>query len=140
MSNLRVVLDTNVFLVALARQYKYYWIFEALLQGKYETCVSTEILLEYEEQISLRYGLSNTESTLDFLVMLPNVIFITSYFNWNLINNDEDDNKFTDCAIAGNADYVVKNDNDFKILDNISFPPIKRIKAEDFINKYKGQI
>ncbi len=140
MNRLRVVLDTNVFLVSLAKHYKYHWIFEAILKNKLELCVSTEILLEYQEQIAKRYGLSLTDSTLDFLLLLDNVLLITPHFNWELIKTDVDDNKFVDCAITGNADYVVTNDNDFKIIDEVQFPPIKRIKADVFSEKFKLQI
>lgn len=63
---LKVVLDTNVFLVSLASHLKYYWIFESLIKNKYELVVSNEILTEYLEVISQRYGLDETESKLDF--------------------------------------------------------------------------
>jgi len=96
--------------------------------------------LEYQEQISERYGLSQTDSTLDFLLLLDNVMLITPHYNWELIKNDVDDNKFVDCAITGNADYIVTNDNDFKIIDKIEFPPDKRIKADVFSEKFKLQI
>jgi len=36
MTKLRIVLDTNVFLVSLAPQYKYHWIYQYLLAGKFE--------------------------------------------------------------------------------------------------------
>jgi len=39
------------------------------------------------------------------------VIFSEPYFKWNLVEKDADDDKFADRAIAGNADYLVTNDN-----------------------------
>ena len=137
MSRLKIVLDTNVFLVSLAEHYKYHWIFQSLIEGKYELCVSTEILLEYQEQISIRYGLSKTDVTLDFILLLPNVNLVTPYYNWEAIQIDKDDNKFVDTAIAGNVDFIVSNDKHFKILDKLDFPSVRRIKAEEFTIKYK---
>lgn len=60
----------------------------------------------------------------------PNVVFITRYFSWNLIKTDPDDNKFVDCAIAGNANYVVSHDKHFKVLETIDFPKVNVIDAE----------
>jgi predicted nucleic acid-binding protein len=48
-----------------------------------------------------------TNQLLETLTLKKNVTLITPYFNWSLINADTDDNKFVDCAIAGNADYII---------------------------------
>jgi predicted nucleic acid-binding protein len=53
------------------------------------------------------------------------------------IEKDKDDNKFVDCAIAGNADYIISNDKHFNILSQIEFPSIEVLKYEDFEKKFK---
>ena len=133
---LNIVIDTNVFLVSLAKHYKLHWIFESLMEGKFNLCVSNEIIVEYEEIVGSRYGLSKTDATLEFLLVLPNVRQITPYFRWNLLD-DKDDNKFVDCAIAGNCDFIVSNDKDFKKLGSINFPNIQVLSAEQFTDNYK---
>jgi predicted nucleic acid-binding protein len=65
-NRLRLVIDTNVFLVSLAKKYKYYWLFEAIMQGAFDFCVSNEILHEYQEIIEKRYGVQTTTETLNF--------------------------------------------------------------------------
>ena len=47
----RVVLDTNVLLVAISKKTPYYAIWKAFLNGEYELCVTTDILDEYEFNI-----------------------------------------------------------------------------------------
>lgn len=96
MSRLRLVLDTNVFLVALAPQYRYHWIYQGILRDKFDLCVSTEILLEYEEIIQQRYGLATTDAHLGYLTLLQNVHIVEPAYRWNLIESDPDDNKFVD--------------------------------------------
>jgi len=49
-----------------------------------------------------------------------------------------DDNKFVDCAIVANADFIVSEDNHFNILKEIPFPHIRVIKLEDFAAMYKS--
>ena len=104
MRKVRVVIDTNVFLVSLAQKFRLHWIYEYLINGNFELCVSTEILNEYQEIISQRYGVAKTNANLDFLILLPNVYLISPHFKWNLLK-DADDNKFIDCAVSGNADF-----------------------------------
>ncbi len=101
------------------------------------TSVSNEITSEYQEVIQKRYGLSKTDATLDYLLLLPNVKQINPYFNWQLIEKDKDDNKFADCALAANADFLGSNDKHFKILKEIDFPKIVTIRAEEFIEILK---
>lgn len=136
--NLRLVLDTNVFLVSLAPNFKLHWLFQTLMQGKYNLCITNEILLEYEEIICARYGLEKTDATLEFLLLLPNVELITPFYKWNLIAQDEDDNKFIDCAIAANADHIVSNDRHLINLSQQEFPlTIQVLTAEAFAERYQ---
>lgn len=58
---------------------------------------------------------------------------IEPYFKWNLIKQDKDDNKFVDCALAGGADFIVTNDKHFDELNEIDFPKIKIISADEFL-------
>ena len=51
-----------------------------------------------------------------------------------MITNDADDNKFVDCAIAANADYIVTNDKHFQILQTVDFPKVNIISVEEFRN------
>ncbi|MBK9013769.1 MAG: putative toxin-antitoxin system toxin component, PIN family [Saprospiraceae bacterium] len=110
------MLDTNVFLVSLPSQHEYHWIFQAILNDQLDLCVSTEILFEYQEIVPQRYGLQETDSTLDFLVFLPNVHLITPFFKYLLIPADPSDNKFIECALMGGADFLVSNDRHFQQL------------------------
>lgn len=47
------------------------------------------------------------------------------------------DNKFVDCAIASNADYLVTNDKHFDILKKVDFPKVNTIKIDKFIKFLK---
>lgn len=68
---------------------------------------------------------------------MPNVISTNIYYNWLLIENDFDDNKFADCFISSNADYLMTNDKHFNILNNLGFPKIHCLKLEEFQNKFR---
>jgi putative PIN family toxin of toxin-antitoxin system len=132
MKKLNVVLDTNVFIVSLIPHMKYYWVYQKVLYGDYNVLVSNEILMEYQEQLTNRYDLSFVETNLNFLLLLPNVRFVHPSFRWNLIKDDPDDNKFVDCAVAGNADCIVTHDRHFQILKQVKFPVVKSVTISEF--------
>lgn len=136
---LHIVLDTNVFLVSIASNHKYSWIYDAIIEDKFDLYVSNEILTEYEEIIASRYGISMTSQILEGLVFLPNIHLIDPHFNWNLLT-DEDDNKFVDCAVSSNADFIVSNDKVFRELKNVSFPTITVLNYTEFEEKYKARL
>jgi len=56
------------------------------------------------------------------LESFPNVSQISHYYQWNVIEDDSDDNKFLDLAIAGGADCIVTNDEHFNVLRKVNFP------------------
>lgn len=128
-----VVLDTNVLLVAIPSASQFRSIFDAFLDGKFQLLISTEILAEYEEVFIRQANSVVAQSVLELLVISNNVSRIDPHFQWSLIQADFDDNKFVDCAINGNADYLVTNDRHFSILNEIEFPKVNTIKAEQFI-------
>jgi predicted nucleic acid-binding protein len=68
---------------------------------------------------------------------LPNLLYVNKYYFWRLITIDPDDNKFVDCAIAANADFIVTDDKHFNVLKNVAFPSVKVINAAEFLEILK---
>jgi putative PIN family toxin of toxin-antitoxin system len=129
------VLDTNILVAALSSRSSAHWVINALMSEDFAICVSSEILLEYEEILSIKYGKMVASDFLKALEELPNVINVTVYYHWGLLK-DPDDNKFVDAAIAGSASYIVSEDRDFRTLLNTSFPPVKLLRLEQFFSWY----
>lgn len=130
---MRVLIDTNVLLICISAKSKVNAIFRHLVFGNLELCLSTEIILEYEEIFEQNSGALGKELLLDVIFYLPKTSYFQTYFAWNLIRNDPDDNKFVDCAIAANADYIVTDDKHFSILSEIDFPKVNVISSLDFV-------
>ncbi len=138
MNKLRLILDTNVFMVSLAPQYKYRWIYDYLIQGRFELALSNEILTEYHEQIVLRYGIERTDAQLDYLFLLPNIVLINPSFHWQRVENDKDDDKFVDCYFASQSDHIISNDRHLRGLPTDEFPPLSVLSYDDFERQYKA--
>ena len=90
---------------------------------------------EYQEIISHYYSFALAKYVVDAILNAPNAEQITVYYKWQLINADLDDNKFVDCAISANANYIVTNDRHFKVLENIDFPKVNIITIDKFKEK-----
>ena len=133
---MRVVIDTNILFSALNPKSRYYPIIENFRSERFILLVSTSVLLEYEEILQRVFPRKLLEQFWLFLLTSDNVIFINPTFRFQLPFADEDDEKFVDCAVCGNADFLITNDRHFNILKNIEFPKLEVVKAEDFIRKY----
>jgi uncharacterized protein len=66
------------------------------------------------------------------LLEFPNTELISPSFHWNFIEADPDDNKFVDCAVAGQADFLVTHDKHFNVLETVDFPKIQPIRLDVF--------
>ena len=130
---MRVVLDINVLLVSIPKKSPYRIIFDSLRKHRFTLLLSNEILTEHEEIIAVKTTPSITRHIVEMLLTLKNVERIDIYFKWNLIEQDLDDNKFSDCAIAGNVDFLISNDRHFDILGQIEFPKISCLSIDEFV-------
>ena len=129
----RIIFDTNCLLVSVPKRSPFRWIYDKILSNELELVISTEILLEYEEQLSPFYSPEYAETIIKVLINLPNVIKINPIsFNWLLIAQDPDDDKFVDAYVASSADIIITNDRHYKVLEKIKFPPVSFCKIIDF--------
>ena len=119
-----IVLDTNILVAIIGRRSPYRWIFDRLIDGSLALCVSNEILLEYLEVLERKANSEVAENVVNFITIHPATKLTQIYFRFNLIQEDEDDNKFVDCAIASNAVCIVSNDAHFRKLKSLTFPKV----------------
>ncbi len=130
--NKYIVLDTNCLLQSLSKRSTYYKVWEDFILGKYILCVSNEILEEYEEIITTHMSPLVAHIAVDTILRAENVIRVDAHFRFDLIQADQDDNKFVDCAIVANADYIVTEDSHFNVLKTIPFPKVEIKRLKEF--------
>lgn len=134
-----IVLDTNSLLQCISSRSKYYSVWEGFIEGRYTLCVSTEILEEYEEIISTHMSSTAAKIVVEMILRANNVKRIDAQFRFQLITIDPDDNKFVDCAIVGNAEYIVSDDSHFNILSEIPFPHVDVKKLHEFCEELNSE-
>ena len=100
-------------------------------------CISTEVLLEYEEILRKKASPLAADLFLRVIVRSRNVIRKDPYYRLRVINKDMDDNKFTDCAFACDADVIVTNDGHFEDATKSPFPVFRVVNLDSFANLMK---
>ena len=134
-----VVVDTNVVLSARATKHRHNRILRAFGVGKFAWAVSTEIVLEYEEIIARHASAAEwckLKTVLDAADELhSNLLHVEPSFHFRLIAGDPDDDKFADCAIAAEADWLITDDAHFEALRSAGHKP-QPISSDEFIARH----
>ena len=128
-----IVLDTNCLLQALPSNSPFHKIWTEVLDGHICLCVNTDILEEYEEILATKTTPEIARNIVDAIANLSTTIFQNTYVHFELLPADSDDNKFVDCAVASDAEYIVTNDKHFNPLKEIPWPKVEIIKIAEFI-------
>lgn len=134
-----VVIDTHVLLRLFGRRGQHRELRDALLSGRVSWAVSTDVLLEYEELLVAKAGREAWENIRSLLRLLSirfgTVLEVEPTFRFQVISVDPDDNKFADCAIVANADFVITEDAHFSPLASAGYMP-QVIAPAEFIERF----
>ena len=132
----KIVLDTNCLLQILPSISPYHEVWSAILDGQVSLCVNTEILEEYEEFIGTKINSEIARNIVEAIAHLSTTLYQETYVHFGLIEKDVDDNKFVDCAIASDAEYIVSNDSHFKVLQEIEWPNVAVLLLEQYYKRF----
>lgn len=132
-----IVLDTNCLLMSLPKASPYRCVWDDFLHGSLGLCISNEIIEEYVEIITKKTNYLVADNVVSTIINRRNTKLITPSFKLHLIESDEDDNKFVDCAFAGGASCIVTNDSHFNVLNRVGFPKIPVLRLETFVKEIR---
>ena len=135
----RIVIDTNCLLAILPSRSPYHKVWTEFLAERIEICISNDVLTEYEEILSEKTSPFFAETIIKTLLNKKNLIRISPVWRFNLIIQDPDDNKFVDCAICGQAEYLVSNDKHFQILSMVAFPSVNVVRIQKFVEQLNNE-
>lgn len=129
-----VVVDTNCLLQMISLHSPYRPAWNAFREGRYIICVSNEIISEYLEILGQQTTPFIAENIVNAILRSPFCQRFDPQYRFGLIKKGPDDNKFVDCAIIANADYIVSDDRHFNVLKTIPFPHVHVVKLQEFVN------
>ncbi len=111
----KVVVDTNIFVSSffggVPRQIINLW-----KEGKITLCLSQEIIEEYIEVLN-RLGLKDGNEIRNLTKLFAegyNSIFTSKTPTLNIVEDDPDDNKFIECAVALDCKVIISGDKHLK--------------------------
>ncbi len=129
---MNVVIDTNVFVSSFFGG-KPKEIIDLWKKGKLTLCLSDSILDEYF-QVLQRLGLKHEDELEELLALFAkgiHILFTKKNPDLNLIEEDPEDDKFIECAVALKAEYIITGD---KALESFgSYMRIKILSPQKFL-------
>ena len=134
---MKVVLDTNVFVSGVFFGGPPYKILEAWRDGKIQLLLSPAILEEYQRvmrELAVQFPEIKVEALIDFMIVHSEIILPPSLPP--VIQVDPSDDKFLECAVAGEATCIVTGDK--HLLKLLKFRGISILKPREFVEDYLG--
>lgn len=133
---MKIVLDTNVLIDATNDDFSWTWkIIDLVLSGKIGAVASEKILREYKLIIKRNIKRKQDKQKLEDFMARVEVILAPK--KMNIIPDDPEDEKFVECAVEANADYIVSSDT--HLLNLQEFENIKILDPKNFWYKYSGE-
>lgn len=136
--DLKVVIDTNVFVSGVFFSGPPYEILKAWQEGEFELVVSQEILDEYRRVGEI---LSVERPKVDLNPILAFVIEHAKVYQpiklEQAICEDPDDDKFFACALASGSKIIVSGDK--HLLKVSGYEGIEVLKPRDFVDRYLAE-
>ena len=130
---LRIVIDTNIFISSFfggaPRE-----IIDLWKTGETTICLTQAIVEEYIKVLN-RLGLKDKPEIKNLTKLFAegfNSIFTTKTPNLNIIEDDPDDNKFLECAVALESRIIISGDKHLK--DIKKYIDIEIMSPREFLN------
>lgn len=130
---IKAVLDTNIFISALFWRGAPYRVVEQGLGGAFIMVTSPDIIQETSRTLTRKFEfpLEDTREFLETIVLGSYVVSPTERLH--VVKADPDDDKIIECAIAGDASFVVSGDR--HLLDIENYRSIMMISPQDFLKR-----
>lgn len=135
--DLKVVMDTNVFVSGVFFNGPPYQILKAWQSGEFELVASPEILEEYRRVGEI---LGEERPTIDLKPILNFVLEHATIYKPSVLKEpvceDPDDDKFFACALASGSRVIISGDK--HLLKVSGYQGIEVLKPREFTDRYFG--
>ena len=129
---IRAVLDTNIFISALFWRGKPNKAVRDGLEGKFTLLISADILREIEERLKNKFHFPENDTNEFLEVITLNSYIVEPQIKLNVVRADPKDNKIVECAVAGQAHFIVSGDR--HLLDLRGYDRVKIVNAHKFLS------
>ena len=133
MLNNLVVFDTNILISAvLSPNSKPFQCTALAKRGIIQSVTCQQILDEFQEKLQgkLKYEIERAAALVQEVIYYSQLVTLTNTLK--VVDADPDDDMVVECAMNGNAAYIVTGDKHLLSLN--SYQNITMLKAADFLN------
>ncbi|AAM25214.1 putative PIN family toxin of toxin-antitoxin system [Caldanaerobacter subterraneus subsp. tengcongensis MB4] len=134
---IRAVIDTNVFVSILFGSPIMKELLEYCAMYKFTWVISEDIYSEYKRVIEYKkfnFRKEIKQKLLYFIEELAEFVHVSSNVT---VSRDKDDNKFINCAIDGNCNFIVSGDKD--LLEIKEYGGIRIVTVKEFLEIIKNK-
>lgn len=107
---MRVVIDTNVYISALMFGGLPGSLLQLAFSKSFVTVISSLLLDELDEKLRLKFEISTKDAALIRAKLESIAEFVRPEMVLHVIEDDPDDDRVLECALAGEANYIVTGD------------------------------
>jgi putative PIN family toxin of toxin-antitoxin system len=135
---LKIVIDTNIYISAIFWGGKPREVIDLGRDNSVRIFTSSEIVNEISEKLRLKFKIPENEVS-QILIDLSTFTFpVEVTKNYQVIHDDPDDDKFIDCAVQSDADYIVSGDR--HLLNLGDYAGTKILKASEFLSIFREKV
>jgi putative PIN family toxin of toxin-antitoxin system len=130
---MKIVIDANLFISAFFWQGNPKKVIDRVVSKLDDLFISIDILDEISDVINrpkFKADKKETENYISEIKRIANNIDISEHID---LSRDKKDNKYIDCAIAADADFIVSGDT--HLLELKEYGKIKIVKAKEYLDK-----
>jgi putative PIN family toxin of toxin-antitoxin system len=128
---LKAVFDTNILFSATGWRGSPYQCLALARSGKISLVLCKEILTEYHEKLQTKLAMTPEQATRAVAEILTCAKLTDIKNELHVVKDDPDDDKVVECAVAGEAAYIVSGDR--HLLNIKEYEGISIIRANDFL-------
>ena len=132
----KVVLDTNIYISAILFGRKPEEIRKLSQEGKIELLVSEAIIAEVAEVLRKKFDWESWQISQVIDEIRETAILVIPNQTLSVIKKDEDDNRILECAVEGKAHYIISGDKRH-LLPLKEYQGIKILSPAEFLRKMK---
>lgn len=128
---MKAVIDTNI-IVSSFRGGNHRKVIDLLDEGAFKLCISPSITEEYFRVLQrFPFTKEELEKIIHYCETAESVDSIFETPRLDIVKNDPSDNKFIECAVALNADYIITGDNDLLVIEH--YEQIQIVTPREFV-------
>jgi putative PIN family toxin of toxin-antitoxin system len=129
---LTIVFDTNILFSGFGWRGSPYHCLQLARKGKVTSITCPEIMKELDDKLQLKMKISPIDALRATTEILLFSKLVTISNKLKVVIDDPDDDKILECAVIGNADYIITGDH--HLLSLVNYKDTAIVTSTDFLN------